>query len=160
MPLTFIQRRSLPSPHPVATRAPAAVRCWVPLTPSRMSGTSPAAPLGAYSRYLPSSQIDPWGYFLSGGCFKPCTVAKEMKKKKKLLCQKEVCAVMSFHNCLRITNYGLSLLLDLRQRTLASIKGLGLVVFFFFPFFVCQELRIMPFLWHGPYTLSYSSPCL
>lgn len=48
--------------------------------------------------------------------------------EKKLLCQKEVCAVMSFHNCLRITNYGLSLPLELCQRTLASIKG------FFFPF--------------------------
>lgn len=48
-----------------------------------------------------------------------------------LLCQKEICAVMSFHNCLRITNYGLSLPLDLCQRTLASIKGLGVSSFLF-----------------------------
>lgn len=54
--------------------------------------------------------------------------------KKNLLCQREICAVWSFHNCLRITNYGLSLLLELCQRTLASIKG-----------FFCQELKIMAF---------------
>lgn len=63
------------------------------------------------------------GHFPFGGRCKPWAVAKETKKKKKRLCQKEICAVMSFHNCLGITNYGLSLPLDLCQRTLASIMG-------------------------------------
>lgn len=74
-----------------------------------------------------------WFFFLlSGGCFKPCPVAKETKTQ--LFCQKEICAVMSFHNCLRIANHGLSLPLDLCQRTLASIKDGWL--FGFFPFFL------------------------
>jgi len=61
----------------------------------------------------------------------------EGDKKPQLLCQKDIHAVMSFHNCLRITNHGLGLLLDLCQRTLASIEVL--VVFFNFPFFFVES---------------------
>lgn len=98
------------------------------------SETSGAAPLGIYL-YSDIYTVVKWlfGFFLlSGGCFKPCPVAKETKTQ--LFCQKEICAVMSFHNCLRIANHGLSLPLDLCQRTLASIKDGWL--FGFFPFFL------------------------
>lgn len=73
-----------------------------------------------------------WVILLSGGCFKPCPVAKETKPQ--LFCQMEICAVMSFHNCLRIANHGLSLPLDVCQRAFASIKD-GWLFGFFFLFF-------------------------
>lgn len=97
------------------------------------SGTSAAAPLGVYS-YSDIYAAVKWFFWVTSLLVvvgnRGLLQRRQKKKKKKRLCQKEICAVMSFHNCLGITNYGLSLPLDLCQRTLASIMGVLGVGFF------------------------------
>lgn len=94
------------------------------------------------------------GHFPFGGRCKPWAVAKETKKKKSGYVRRRSVLLCHFIIASELQ------IMALVCRWICAKGLLHLLWGFWGGVFFGQELRIMAFLWHGPYMLSYSSPCL